>query len=287
MIPGAGPGSGFRAGYGVVAAPEPPAGCGNYIESVEKDIAVIARIVEGLRWHALDDDEVVGRGHAIRRPDGRVFLGVDAWRDEVFHQLVTTMLSDLPGTVYTLVDDDDREAQARWRDAGFVVCRQERVYVVPTDPEVTGLGPVPLAPGVTILPRGQAAEEPLRELDQVVREEVSATLGWQSMPAEVLAPPDALDPSRYVVAVQDGRYVGLTRIAPLPRRPRLGLIAVRATHRRRGLGRAMLAEMLGSLHRSGIGSVSTEVDERNAPATALFEGIGAQQVGGAMEMLRR
>src|SRR4051812_39411573 len=93
--------------------------------NMEKDAVVIARIVEGMRWHALDDDEVVGRGEALRRPDGRVFLGVDSWRDEVFHELVATMLADLPGTVYTLVDEDDRDTQTRWRGAGFVVCRRE------------------------------------------------------------------------------------------------------------------------------------------------------------------
>lgn len=252
---------------------------------------VIARVVEGLRWDALDDDEVVGRGHALRRPDGRVFLGVDAWGDEVFRRLVATMLADLPGTVYTLVDDDERDAQARWRDAGFVVCRQERQYTVPTDPRVTGLDRVPPAPGVTILPLGQAGEEPLGELDRLVRDEVSATIGWQATPAEMYARPDGTlgvtDASKHVVAVLDGRYAGHARIALLPRRSRLGLVAVLAAHRRRGLARAMLAELLGSLHRDGITSVFTEIDDRNTPARALFDGIGAQQVGGAMELLHR
>ncbi|MEV4512389.1 GNAT family N-acetyltransferase [Dactylosporangium sp. NPDC049525] len=258
---------------------------------MDTDTVVIARVVEGLRWDALDDDEVAGRGHALRRPDGRVFLGVDAWDDDVFHRLVTTMLGDLPGTVYTLVDDDDRDAQTRWRDAGFVVCRQERLYTVPTDPQVTGLDEVTPPPGVTILPLGQAEEGPLSDLDRQVRAEVSATLGWQSMPVEMFARPDGtlgvLDASKHVVAVQDGRYVGHARIALLPRRSRLGLVAVLEAHRRRGLARAMLAELLGSLHGTGIGSVFTEVDDRNAPAAALFEAIGAQQVGGAMELLHR
>lgn len=252
---------------------------------------MINRIVEGLRWHALDDDEVVGRGDALRRPDGRVFLGIDSWRDEVFDQLVATMLSDLPGTVYTVVDADDSDAQQRWQGAGFVVCRQERVYAVPTDPDVTGLGRVAPPPGVTILPLGQAEEKPLTELDRVVREEVSATVGWQAMPVEMLARPDGklgvVDPSAYVVAVQDGQYIGQTRVAAVPRRHRLGLVAVRAAYRRRGVARAMLAEMLGSLHRSGIESVSLEVDDRNAAARALFEGIGAQRLGGAVELLHR
>jgi ribosomal protein S18 acetylase RimI-like enzyme len=255
---------------------------------MEKDTTVIVRVAEGVHWHALDDDEVVGRGYALHRPDGRVFLGVDAWRDEVFHQLAAAMLADLPAPVYTVVDVDDLEDLARWQGAGFVAHRRELEYVVPTDPQA-GLDRVSLPPGATILPAGQAEEGALRELDRAVRAEVGV-IGWQSMPAEVLARPagtGVIDPSRYAVAVQDEQYVGLARMAPLPRRPRLGLIAVRMSQRRRGFARALLAEALGSLHRSGISEVSTEVDEFNAPARALFEGIGAQHVGGAVELLHR
>jgi ribosomal protein S18 acetylase RimI-like enzyme len=143
---------------------------------------------------------------------------------------------------------------------------------------------------VTILPAGQAKEDPLRDLDKVVREEVDAVIGWQSMPAEVLARPTGLgviDPSRYVVAAQDDQYVGLARVAPLPRRPRLGLIAVRACQWRRGIARAMLAEVLGSLHRSGIDATSAEIDEFNKPAVMLFEGIGARAAGTSLELVHR
>jgi ribosomal protein S18 acetylase RimI-like enzyme len=143
---------------------------------------------------------------------------------------------------------------------------------------------------VTILPLGRA-EEALVELDRVIREEVGATIGWQAMPAEMYARPDGtlgvIDASKHVVAVHDGQYVGHARIAPLPRRSRLGLVAVRASHRRRGLAKAMLADLLGSLHRDGITSVITEVDDSNRSARALFDGIGARQVGGATELLHR
>lgn len=248
---------------------------------------VIARVTEGLHWHALDDDEVVGRGHALHRPDGRVFLSIDAWRDEVFRRLVAAMLADLPAPVYTVVDEDDSEHLARWTGAGFVAHRREREYVVPTDPRDTGLDAGSVPPGVTVLAAGQAAEGALRELDRVLREEVDATLGWQSMPAEVVMPAEGIDVSQYVVARQgwDGPYVGLARLAWLPRRPRLGLIAVRTAHRRRGVARALLAVVLGALHRSGVDAVSTEVDERNGAARALFEGVGARPVGSTVELV--
>ncbi|WP_405577752.1 GNAT family N-acetyltransferase [Streptomyces sp. NBC_01190] len=254
---------------------------------MRRDGMVIARVAEGVHWHALDDDEVVGRGYALHRPDGRVFLSVDSWQDDVFHRLADAMLADLPAPVYTVVDDDDREVLARWQGVGFVPHRREREYVVPTDPATTGLDRPP-PPGVTVLPVGQAAEAPLRALDQALRDEVGP-VGWQSMPAEVLVRPDGsggvFDPSRYAVAVRDGRYVGLARVAPLPRRPRLGLLAVRTDHRRLGIARAMLTEVLGSLHRSGIAELSTEVDEDNAPALALFESAGARHLRDAVELL--
>lgn len=256
---------------------------------MEKDTVVITRVAEGRQWHALDDDEVAGRGFALHRPDGRVFLSVDAWADDVFHELAATMLSDLPAPLYTVVDDNDREVLARWKDAGFVPHRREREYVIPTDPEATMLDILPPPPDVAILPAGRAEEAPLRELDRALREEVGV-IGWQSMPAEVFSRPDGsgvIHPERYAVAVRGGAYVGLARVAPLPRRPRLGLIAVTGAHRRRGIARALLREVLGATHRSGLGEVSAEVDEFNEPARELFEGVGARHIGGAVELVHR
>jgi ribosomal protein S18 acetylase RimI-like enzyme len=256
---------------------------------MRSDAVVITRPAEGKHWHALEDDIVVGRGYATRRPDGRTFISIDSWRDATFRRLAIAMLSDLPAPVYTLVDENDRELLVNWRRAGFRTHRREREYVIPTDPAVTGLGSVSPPPDVTILPAGQAEAGLLRDLDKVVRAEVDATIGWQSMPAEVLAPPSGpgiTDPSRYVVAARDGQYVGLARVAPLPRRSRLGLIAVRASQWRRGIARAMLAEVLGSLHRSGIDAMSAEVDEFNTPAVKLFEGVGARAAGTSLELVR-
>ena len=38
---------------------------------------LVVRVADGL-WHALEDDLVVGRGHVGRRPDGRLFVSIDA-----------------------------------------------------------------------------------------------------------------------------------------------------------------------------------------------------------------
>ncbi|MFF7728476.1 GNAT family N-acetyltransferase [Streptomyces sp. NPDC008001] len=260
------------------------------------DHAVVVTRVSDTQWHAVhgvhaaeDDPVVVGRGDASRRPDGRLFISIDAWHDAVFDRIADAMLADLPEPLYAVADESDQDSVSAWERAGFAVARRERGYLVPTDPQVTGLGPVRPPSGVTIVPAGEAEEGPLRALDRVIRREVEAAAGWRTMPAEVLPRPagtTVLDPSKYAVARQAGRYVGLIRVVPLTRQPRIGLIAVRADRHRLGIARALLAHALGSLHRSGTASAWAEVNESNAAATALFEGVGARRAGGTLELVR-
>ena len=250
---------------------------------------LVTRVAER-QWHALDDDQVVGRGHVSPRPDGRIFLSIDSWHGAVFDRLADAMLADLSRPLYTVVDEADGDLAAGWERIGFTARRREWEYLVSTDPQVTGLHAVRPPSGLTIVPLGEAEEGPLRALDRAVRDEVEATVGWQTMPAEVLPRPHGvtvLDPSKYVVAARPGQYVGLLRLAPVTRQPRIGLVAVRAGQHRQGIARAMLAQVLGSLHRSGIGTASAEVDESNKAATALFEGIGSRLAGSNLELVCR
>jgi GNAT superfamily N-acetyltransferase len=256
------------------------------VNPVESGNAVlISRVADG-EWHALEDDLVVGRGALSHRPDGRMFVSIDAWHDAAFDRLAVAMLADLPRPLHTIVDEADLDLAAAWRRAGFTVRRREWEYVVPTNPRTTGLDAALAPPGVIVMPPGRALEAPLRALDRTIRTEVEAGPGWQDMPAEILAAP-VLDPSKYTVAAHAGRYVGLLRVAMLTRRPRLGLIAVRADHQRRGIARALLGRTLGALHRIGKDTASAEVTESNVAATALFEGIGARRVGRNFELILR
>jgi GNAT superfamily N-acetyltransferase len=254
----------------------------------DEPAAVITQVAEG-QWHAVADDRVVGRGDASPRPDGRMFLSIDAWRGVVFDQLADTMLASLPTPLYTVVDEADDELTSSWERVGFKTRRREWEYLVPTDPHATGLGSVQPPPGVTIVPAGEAHEGRLRELDRAIRDEVEAGAGWQAMPAEILSRPDgptSLDLPKFVVAAQADRYVGLVRLGPLRRQPRIGLLAVRADLHRRGVARALLAHVLGSLYRSGTESAWAEVNESNGAATALFEGLGARRASSNLELVR-
>ncbi|MFI6005779.1 GNAT family N-acetyltransferase [Streptomyces sp. NPDC051366] len=254
------------------------------------DPAVAITRVSENQWHAMQDGRVVGRSDALSRPDGRLFLSIDAWHGAAFDQLAAAMVADLPTPLHTLVDESDLDSTSRWQRAGFAIGRREREYVVPTDPATTGLGSAQPPSAVTIVPVGEAEQGPLRALDLVIRDEVEATVGWQRMPAEVLPRPagvTVVDPSKYAVAARAGRYVGLVRLAPVARQPRIGLIAVRADEHRRGIARAMLASVLGALHRSGVATARAEVDVSNEAAVALFEGVGADLAGCSLELVCR
>ncbi|MEV7099343.1 GNAT family N-acetyltransferase [Amycolatopsis sp. NPDC051045] len=241
---------------------------------------VITRVAER-HWHALDDDRVVGRGEASPRPDGRLFLSIDTWHDADFARLATAMLPALPRPLYTVVDEADVPLKSHWESVGFTTRRREWEYLVPTAP-----GPVPPPPGVTIAPASD--QDALRSLDDVIRAEVEASLGWAEMPAEVPAHPDgAMDLAKYVVAASADGYVGLARVVAVTRQPRIGLIAVRADRQRRGIARALLSHVLDALHHKGIETASAEVNEANPAATALFEGVGARRVSSNLELVLR
>ncbi|GAA3454046.1 GNAT family N-acetyltransferase [Dactylosporangium matsuzakiense] len=238
---------------------------------------VITRVAEW-QWHALDDDLVIGRGDASARPDGRLFLSIDTWHDEVFEHLATTMLAALPRPLFTVVDEADRDLRTRWVQAGLTTRRREWEYVLAGG----GLGRVQ-PPGVLAL--GTAAPEPLRRLDGVIRAEIEDTIGWDQMPAAVLSRP--LNPADYVVATDGpGTYVGLARLARLPRCTRIGLLAVRQSHRRRGIGLALLGEIGRAGHDRGVPTVA-EVHEDNTAAIALFEAAGAVRQNSNLELVIR
>ncbi|MGW5721994.1 GNAT family N-acetyltransferase [Amycolatopsis sp. NPDC003865] len=244
--------------------------------------AVITRVTPR-HWHALEDDVVVGRGEATTRPDGRVFLSIDTWHRSVFDQLAAAMRTDLPAPLHTVVDEVHTDLTAGWERAGFTIRRREWEYLVPTDQPAAAP-----PPGVTIVPRGSASEGPLRELDRVIRAEVEASVGWREMPAEVLPRPAGdtiVDPALYAAAAEGGSYVGLVRVVQVTRLPRIGLVAVRADRQRRGIARALLAEVLGSLRAAGIPTATAEVSEADPAATALFESVGARRASSTLELV--
>ncbi|WP_324788380.1 GNAT family N-acetyltransferase [Streptomyces sp. H51] len=126
---------------------------------------VVTRVADR-QWHALDDDLVVGRGHAEHRPDGRLFVSIDAWHDVALDRLAEAMPAQLPAPLHTVVDEADVELTAGGRRAGFTIRRREWEYAVPTGPRVTGLGAVLPPSGVTIVIRPRIGLVAVRAVEQ-------------------------------------------------------------------------------------------------------------------------
>jgi RimJ/RimL family protein N-acetyltransferase len=255
----------------------------------------VVRVTPGVHWHALDDDEVAGRAYGLHRPDRRVFVSVDSWREDAFHALVDAVIGDLRRDLYTMVDEADAAELARWSAVGFEPHRREDNYVIPTAPELTGLDRAAVPPGFATITADAADEDRLRALDELLRADVPGCDGWVNDPDQFHGntfDPRHFDPATYLVAVHhvgDGsdRYAGLVRVWNIPRHPRLGLVGVARPYRRRGLARALLAAVFAQLHARGATEVLAEADVANAASTALLAGIGARRTGGAVELIRR
>jgi ribosomal protein S18 acetylase RimI-like enzyme len=259
---------------------------------VTANAPLVARVAPGVHWHALDDDEVAGRGYALHRPDGRVFISVDTWRDDVFGLLVAAVVHDLRRDLYTIVDEADAGELERWSAEGFEPHRREGTYLVPTAPEATGLHGVAVPAGFTLISADAADIDRLRALDELLREDVPGSDGWVNDPEEFREytfDSRMFDPATYLVAVHEpsGQYAGLVRVWKHPTQPRLGLVGVRRSCRRRGLARALLAAAFAPLHARGRSHVLGEVDATNAASTALLTGLDARRTGGSVELLRR
>ena len=256
------------------------------------NLAEIVRVTPGVHWHALEDDVVVGKGYALHRPDDRVFVSVDSWRDDVFAILAEAMVGDLARPVYTLVAEDDVEHLGRWSAAGFVDHRREDEVAVPTDPAANGLTAVTPPPGYTLVAADRVDFQRLHALDDRLRQDVPGARGWASTPQafrDATFDPRSFDPATYLVAVHDatGDLAGLVRIWRGHRVPRLRLVGVLPAHRRRGVARALLAAASGPLHARGIAEVTAEVDAADVPAQALLAALGARRTGGVLELVHR
>jgi ribosomal protein S18 acetylase RimI-like enzyme len=247
---------------------------------VHRTEPVVVRVVRTRIWHALVDDEVAGKAHVVRRPDRRYFVAIDAWRDEVFDALLDVVLDDLPADLSTIVGEEDEEELARWTTRGFKARRREDEYEIRLTASDGRLAAVP--PGYTLVPAADVDIDALQRLDEELRQDVPGMRGWVNDPEEFV------DPATSLVAVDDaaGADAGLVRLRIAGRWAKLGLVGVRREHRRRGLGRALLAAAFRPLPDVGVELVLAEADASNAPARALLIGFGARRTSGTFELVR-
>jgi GNAT superfamily N-acetyltransferase len=200
----------------------------------------------------------------FRRPDGRTFT-----RDP-------TDVAD-GADVYASVDGD----LAPWLAAGFVEHRRENRYVVWTNARDAPAPPR----GVSLVTVDQIDLDRLRELDDLLRQDVPGTDGWRWEPSAFVEETAAADPELYVVAVDSatGQYVGIARVWGT----RLGFVGVARSHRRRGIARALLGHVFAVLAARGVTEVTTEIDVENVASRRTIEPLGSRVVGQSVELVRR
>ena len=83
----------------------------------------------------------------------------------------------------------------------------------------------------------------------------------------------------WLVAVLDDEVVGYVGAQIVPDEADMMNIAVSSTHRRKGVARGLILELLDQLKEQGVRSLSLEVRASNLAAITLYDGLGFHQVG--------
>ena len=83
----------------------------------------------------------------------------------------------------------------------------------------------------------------------------------------------------YVVLEQDGEIIGYGGLAAAADEGDIQTIGIRAAHQGRGLGAALLTELLEEAGRRGCRAVFLEVRADNDPAQRLYEKFGFARIG--------
>ena len=85
--------------------------------------------------------------------------------------------------------------------------------------------------------------------------------------------------SLWLVALHDGEVIGYVGAQIVPDEADMMNIAVSSAHRRKGIARMLILELLDRLQVQGVRSLSLEVRVSNLAAISLYEGLGFTQVG--------
>lgn len=211
------------------------------------------------------------------RPDGRCFVFGEP--DD-----------DLPlGRIYATADEADEARLRSLARLGFTIHRRELVLEIPTDPAQWHVWDLEPPSGIAFAQADRVEEERLRLLDDLLRQDVPGTDGWEWSAEEFREETyhsSQFDPATYLVAVdRGGDYLGIARVWVRPEQPRLGFIGVRSDRRRQGVARALLAAVLMVLHQRGAPHVRTEVDEENIASRHLLASFGGELVATSLELV--
>lgn len=222
------------------------------------------------------------------RPDGRCLVKPDGhWTADQARAAIEHARSHSL-TVITVVDAATKADRQVLLDAGFGAARRQAVVEFDLDNALVALRHARMPAGDVIRSATEVAVDRLRLLDDELRDDVPGTSGWRSSADEFLA--DTFDipsfnPKTYLVAVEgtSGEYLGLVRVWMNPRGPRVGMIGVRRAYRRRGIAFALLAQALQAARATGATAATTEFDVTNRASQAVFDRLGAHEIGATIE----
>ena len=85
--------------------------------------------------------------------------------------------------------------------------------------------------------------------------------------------------SLWLVALDANDVVGYVGAQIVPDEADMMNIAVSNSHRRMGIGRELVLQLLSKLQKQGVRSLSLEVRISNAPAISLYKELGFEEVG--------
>ena len=123
-----------------------------------------------------------------------------------------------------------------------------------------------------------AATRDARAIAEMSRDLVESGLGWKYDAGRVLRAIDDRD-TVTLVATDTGRravdaLAGFAIMEFGEERAHLVLLAVRATHRRHGIGRRLLAWLIASARTAGVRSLHLELRANNEAARAFYRAMG-------------
>ncbi|RMI43259.1 GNAT family N-acetyltransferase [Streptomyces triticirhizae] len=238
------------------------------------------------RWLATVAGRPAGELSWLDRPDGRRFLVARDCAGEAVGPLLDAALAGLPPGELA-IECDEAADQGPFLERGFTVRRREHELRLPAR---VALRPLPA--GLAVITAATADPVRLAALDEALRRDVPGVGKWRNDPlrfAERLRADPQFDPATWLVAVDEatGDYRALARIwIRAGGEPRLGLIGVLPAARRRGLAGALLTRALTVVAERGAARVVAGVDDTNAGSLRLLRSLGAQRVGGAVELVR-
>ncbi|ERG63878.1 hypothetical protein L332_05250 [Agrococcus pavilionensis RW1] len=117
------------------------------------------------------------------------------------------------------------------------------------------------------------------DLDAIMALE-RASFGPSAWEAETMRAEIASEWGRYLAAVDaEGRLVGYAGLRAVGVEGDVQTIAVAADARGRGIGRALLAELLAEAERRGVQELFLEVRADNPVARGLYESVGFREIG--------